>query len=156
MPSPSYMEHVQTDATVSMRATLVDWLIYVHRKFKLLLPVLPLAINILDRFLSERPVAKDKLQLVGGTALLIASKFEEIYPPEIEDFVYASDYIFDKNDVIKMERTILNTIKFEISVPTTYSFLSHYLRVVDADERTTQLARMICDSSLTNYNMIQV
>ena len=87
MPSPTYMDHVQSDVTPQMRATLVDWLIYVHRKFKLLLPVLPLAINILDRFLSERAVSKDKLQLVGGVALLIASKFEEIYPPEIDDFV---------------------------------------------------------------------
>jgi len=87
LPSPTYMDHVQSDVTPQMRATLVDWLIYVHRKFKLLLPVLPLAINILDRFLSERAVSKDKLQLVGGVALLIASKFEEIYPPEIDDFV---------------------------------------------------------------------
>merc|ERR1711865_610712 len=155
MASPSYMEHVQTDVTPQMRATLVDWLIYVHRKFKLLLPVLPLAINILDRFLSERPVSKDKLQLVGGVALLIASKFEEIYPPEIDDFVYASDYIFSKDDVIRMERTILNTLKFAISVPTTHCFLAHYLRVTDADETTCQLARLFCDTTLVDYGMLQ-
>lgn len=155
MASPSYMEHVQSDVTPQMRATLVDWLIYVHRKFKLLLPVLPLAINILDRFLSERPVSKDKLQLVGGVALLIASKFEEIYPPEIDDFVYASDYIFSKDDVIRMERSILNTLKFAISVPTTHCFLAHYLRVTDADDTTCQLARLFCDATLVDYGMLQ-
>ena len=46
-------------------------------------PVLALSVNILDRYLSSNPIKKDKLQLLGATCLLIASKFEEIYPPEV-------------------------------------------------------------------------
>lgn len=58
--------------------------------FKLLPETLFLAGNLVDRFLALRPVTRDKLQLIGLTALLISSKFEEIYPPEIQDFVFIS------------------------------------------------------------------
>merc|ERR1712216_791071 len=88
MPDPSYLKQVQTNIDHKSRATLVDWVINVHRKFKLVAPVLPLAINIMDRFLSMENVNKDKLQLLGAAVLLIASKFEEIYPPEVDDFVH--------------------------------------------------------------------
>ena len=55
-----------------------------------------------------------------------------------------------------MERSILNTLKFEISVPTTHCFLAHYLRVSGADEATSQLARLFCDCTLVDYTMLQV
>jgi len=83
MPSPSYLKQVQTGLDAFSRATLVDYVINVHRKFKLVAPVLPLAVNLIDRFLTATQVKKDKLQLLGSAALLIASKFEEIYPPEV-------------------------------------------------------------------------
>lgn len=52
--------------------------------------------NIIDRFLEKTIVSKSRLQLVGVTALLIASKYEEIYPPELKDFVYITDRAYSK------------------------------------------------------------
>jgi G2/mitotic-specific cyclin-B, other len=37
---------------------------------------------------------------VGVTALLIASKYEEIYPPELKDFVFITDKAYTKEDVL--------------------------------------------------------
>jgi G2/mitotic-specific cyclin-B, other len=45
-------------------------------------------------------VSKSRLQLVGVTALLIASKYEEIYPPELKDFVFITDKAYTKEDVL--------------------------------------------------------
>jgi hypothetical protein len=42
-----------------------------------------LTVNILDRFLAVQKVARQRLQLVGVTSLMIAAKYEEIYPPEV-------------------------------------------------------------------------
>lgn len=39
------------------------------------------------------------LQLVGCTAMLIASKYEEIYAPEVRDFVYISDKAYTREQV---------------------------------------------------------
>lgn len=79
-----------------MRAILVDWLIEVHLKFKLLPETLYITVNVIDRFLEKQKVSKSRLQLVGVTALFIASKYEEIYPPELKDFVYITDGAYSK------------------------------------------------------------
>jgi len=155
MPSASYLKQVQTGLEQSSRATLVDWVINVHRKFKLVAPVLPLAINIMDRFLSMENVNKDKLQLLGAAVLLIASKFEEIYPPEVDDFVHISDKAFKKDAVIQMEGIILNKLKFEISVPTTHAFMSRFVKVASADQDTENLAAYIVDASMMEYSMLK-
>ena len=78
--SPTFLAN-QSEITDRMRSILVDWLIEVHRMFKLMPETLFLAINIIDRFLSLRSISRDKLQLVGITSMLIASKYEEIYAP---------------------------------------------------------------------------
>lgn len=79
-----------------MRAILIDWLVDVHLKFKLLPETLYITVSIIDRFLERIKVSKSRLQLVGVTALFIASKYEEIYPPELKDFVYITDRAYTK------------------------------------------------------------
>lgn len=76
MPNPSYMEF-QTEIEWSMRATLIDWLLQVHLRYHMLPETLWIAVNIVDRFLSNRVVSLVKLQLVGVTAMFIAAKYEE-------------------------------------------------------------------------------
>jgi Cyclin, N-terminal domain len=81
----------QPDISERMRAILVDWLIEVHLKFKLRAETLFLTVNLIDRFLSRAKVERSKLQLVGVTAMMLASKYEEIYPPQVADFAYITD-----------------------------------------------------------------
>ena len=76
-----------------------DWLVEVHLKFKLVPETLYLTVNIIDRYLAKTEVSRPKLQLVGVTALLIASKYEEIYPPELRDLVYICDRAYSKLEV---------------------------------------------------------
>jgi len=80
--SPTYMAK-QSDLTPKMRAILVDWMVDVHLKFKLLSETMFLSVYIVDRFLDLKEVSRHKLQLVGITAMLIGSKYEEIYSPEV-------------------------------------------------------------------------
>jgi G2/mitotic-specific cyclin-B, other len=79
---PSFMDS-QQDVNEKMRAILIDWLVEVHLKFKLVPETLYLTVNLIDRYLERVEVMRDKLQLVGVTAMLIASKYEEIYAPEV-------------------------------------------------------------------------
>ena len=55
----------------------------VHLKFKLMPETLFLTTNVMDRYLGTQNVERKNLQLVGMTALLIASKYEEIWAPEV-------------------------------------------------------------------------
>jgi G2/mitotic-specific cyclin-B, other len=98
IPNPTYMEF-QVHLNDRMRAILVDWLVEVHNKFKLVPETLYLTVNLIDRYLEREQVERHKLQLVGVTCLLIASKYEEIYPPEMRDLVYICDKAYEKEDV---------------------------------------------------------
>lgn len=86
-----------------MRALLVDWLTDVHSKFKLLPETLFLTVNIIDRFLTLKLIRKQQLQLVGVAALMVATKFEEIYPPSANDFVYITDDAYTREEILHME-----------------------------------------------------
>jgi G2/mitotic-specific cyclin-B, other len=59
----------------SLIILMVPW--QVHYKFKLLDETLFLTVNIIDRFLKKQVIPREKLQLVGVTAMLLACKFEE-------------------------------------------------------------------------------
>jgi hypothetical protein len=79
-----------------MRRILVDWLIDVHMKFKLLPETLFLTINLVDRYTEVTQIKRKNYQLIGVTCMLIASKYEEIYPPFIKDFIYITDQAYSK------------------------------------------------------------
>ena len=49
------------------------------------------SVNYIDRVLKIMNVERKKLQLVGCAFMVIASKYEEIYAPSVDDFVYISD-----------------------------------------------------------------
>ena len=103
---PGYMEK-QDDINEKMRAILIDWLVEVHLKFKLVPESLYLTVNLIDRYLEKEQVNRQKLQLVGVTAMLIACKYEEIYPPIVKDFVYITDNAYTKEEILQQERKML-------------------------------------------------
>lgn len=55
IPRPGYMKD-QPDINERMRGILVDWLVEVHLKFKLVPETLYLTINLIDRFLETNTV----------------------------------------------------------------------------------------------------
>ena len=100
---PDYMSR-QNDINQKMRVILNDWLVEVHLKFKLRQETLYLCFQLIDRFLENTIVQRGRLQLVGVTGLMLASKYEEIYPPEIRDYVYICDNAYTREQILKMEQ----------------------------------------------------
>ena len=146
----------QKDINQKMRSILIDWLIEVHDKFKLQPQTLWLSINILDRYLENVQILRSKLQLVGIAALLIASKYEEIYPPEVKDCVYITDNAYDRPEILAMETSILTKLEYKITVPTGYHFLIRYLNCIQASERTRHLASYYAERNLQESDMLCV
>ncbi|KAM9423831.1 G2/mitotic-specific cyclin-B2-like isoform 2-T2 [Salvelinus alpinus] len=118
---PKYMNGYEINGR--MRALLIDWLIQVHSRFQLLQETLYLTVAVLDRFLQVQTIGRKKLQLVGVTAMLLASKYEEMYSPEICDFVYITDNAFTKAHIREMEQLILQSLNFELGRPLPLHFL---------------------------------
>nr|KYP44466.1 Cyclin-B2-3 [Cajanus cajan] len=146
--SPNYMIS-QLDINERMRAILIDWLIEVHYKFELLEETLFLTVNLIDRFLELQAVIRKKLQLVGVTAMLIACKYEEVSVPTVEDFILITDKAYTRNEVLDMEKLMMNILQFKLSVPTPYVFMRRYLKAAHSDKKVSNVA-LFC--KVKDYN----
>eukprot|EP00037_Helgoeca_nana_P002367 m.33360 g.33360 ORF g.33360 m.33360 type:complete len:396 (-) comp12538_c0_seq1:92-1279(-) len=147
MPKPKYMRK-QKDINHSMRSILADWLIEVAQEYKLDPQTLFIAVGYIDRFLSEMSVNRTKLQLVGVTAMLLAAKYEEIYPPAVDEFVYITDNTYSRDQILKMEHLILKVLQFDMGGVTPYSFVQRFLVIANADSVTKDLAMYLLESTL--------
>jgi len=147
MPKSNYMSK-QPDISHSMRSILVDWLVEVGEEYKLQTETLYLAVSYIDRFLSYMSVQRSKLQLVGTAAMFIASKYEEIYPPDVGEFVYITDDTYNKRQVLRMEHLVLKVLGFDLSGPTANVFLSQMCQMSNSAEKVQHLAMYLCELSL--------
>lgn len=77
----AYLDTTQVEVDAHKRLMLVDWLVEVVDEFQLSQETLYLAVALLDRFMSAKPVLCCQLQLLGVTCLWVAAKFEEVMPP---------------------------------------------------------------------------
>jgi len=141
-----------------MRAVLIDWLVEVQQQFKLLQETLFLTVSIIDRFLTKvgKTVHKSQLQLVGVSAMLVASKFEEVYCPEVNDFVYITDNAYTEQEIRYTELRILNTLCFDFSKPISLTFLRRYSKAGDVDLLQHTLAKYTLEQAMLDYSMVAV
>ncbi|KAE8008876.1 hypothetical protein FH972_005347 [Carpinus fangiana] len=152
--SSNYMA-LQFDINEKMRAILIDWLIEVHYKFQLMGETLFLTVNLVDRFLERQTVPRKKLQLVGVTAMLLACKYEEVAVPMVEDLVLISDQAYSREEVLDMERLMVNTLQFDFSVPTPYVFMRRFLKAAKSDKKLEILSFFIIELCLVEYQMLK-
>lgn len=154
--APNYMSN-QVEITQKMRKTLIDWLVEVQIKFKLSGETLHLSVNLIDRFLAVKTVARAKLQLVGMTALLVASKYQEIYAPEVKDFIYISDCAYSKDQILRMEELLLNTLAFQVTTPSSLAFAQRWIKVVGqhGNKEFEMLVKYVLELALLDYGMLQ-
>ncbi|XP_016114318.1 G2/mitotic-specific cyclin-B1-like [Sinocyclocheilus grahami] len=140
---PCYLEGQEVSG--DMRAVTIDWLMQVQREFKLRQETLLMTVSIIDSFLQicldsnafscicmflkNNPVPKKYLQLVCVTAMLLASKYEEIYPPTVGDFVFVSDGAYSCGDIRRMERIILKRLNYSLGRPFPTLFLQRACKV---------------------------
>lgn len=124
-----------------------------HLRFKMVPETLYLTVNILDRYLEKSQIRRSKLQLVGVAAMSLASKYEEIYPPDLRDWVHITDHSYSREQIVSMESDIANKLEYNFTVPTTHAFLCRYLKAAHADRTMVQLACFLAERSLQEYSM---
>ncbi|BAT78675.1 Cyclin-A1-1 G2/mitotic-specific cyclin-A1-1 [Vigna angularis] len=158
-PSTDFMERIQKDINPSMRAILIDWLVEVAEEYRLVPDTLYLTVNYIDRYLSGNVMNRQRLQLLGVASMMIASKYEEICAPQVEEFCYITDNTYFKEEVLQMESAVLNFLKFEMTAPTVKCFLRRFVRAAQGVDEVTSLqleclTNYIAELSLLEYSMI--
>ncbi|EMD00907.1 hypothetical protein BAUCODRAFT_118631 [Baudoinia panamericana UAMH 10762] len=154
MPNPSYMDS-QTDLEWKMRGILVDWLLEVHTRFRLLPETLFLTVNIIDRFLSSKVVQLDRLQLVGVTAMFIASKYEEVLSPHVQNFVHVADDGFSETEILSAERFVLAALDYDLSYPNPMNFLRRISKADSYDIQTRTLGKYLLEIGCLDHRFLK-
>lgn len=143
-----------SEITSRMRSVLIDWINEVHFQFHLLPETYFMAVGLIDLYLQNTPQIKRKhLQLVGTTAIFIASKYEELYPPVLTDFVFMTDNTYSDKEVIQMEKTMLKELKFELCRPVTIQFLRRYSKAASAETSHHVLGKYFIELATVDYSM---
>lgn len=151
-----YMEY-QGEITKDMRSTVCDWLIKLHHNFNTSTQTLHLAVRLVDRYLSKKKVPRCQYQLVAATSLYISSKYEDVYYPTTSKLLHLCDNLYILSDFISKERQILETVEYEVGLPTAHEFMELLLfgnldeqDIIDIKDMSTYL----CELSLINYEFI--
>lgn len=119
----------QTHIDAALGEILVDWLVEIHDYFHLMPETLYLAVNLVDRFLEKEQTTRSKLQLIGATALFMASKYEEMYPLLASDFVWMSGNAFTRVAILSMECLMLARLNFQLTAPNAFVFVTRFAKV---------------------------
>ncbi|KAG5390841.1 hypothetical protein IGI04_032382 [Brassica rapa subsp. trilocularis] len=161
-PVPNFMERIQKDVTESMRGILVDWLVEVAEEYTLVPDTLYLTVYLIDWFLNGNYVERNRLQLLRVTCMLIASKYEEIYGPRIEEFCSITDNTYTRDQVLEMENQVLAHFSFHIYTPTPKTFLRRFIRAAQASCQSLSLgveleflASYLMELTLIDYHFLK-
>jgi len=141
-----------------MRSVLVEWLVEVHQQFSLLQETLYFSVAILDRYMqvSCQNVPRKSLQLVGVTAMFIAAKYEEMYAPEIGDFVYITDNAYSQAQIREMEIKIMSVLGFDMGRPLPLHFLRRNSKAGQVDATAHTMAKYVMELTLLEYGFCHV
>ncbi|KAM9744195.1 cyclin-O [Menidia menidia] len=163
----------QPQLTAAARCKLVSWLIPVHKHFRLSFECCCLTVNIMDRFLVSTPVASDCFQLLGVTALLLASKQVEVCSPPVSHLLSLCCDAFTKEQLRNLECLVLLRLNFRLAAPTLAFFLDYFANCIEASRpaienrgggmlsgvspgvacvrRCSSLAQKVCELTLADY-----
>jgi len=148
-----YFTDLQKDINDKMRAVLIDWLVDVHNKFGMLHQTLAMTVNIIDRYLSKVMVPRQKLQLVGLAALFLSGKYEEIYPPDLKDYVTICDETYSANEIIEVEGHMLLVLNWDLVFNSSFYFYEMFSRHLHLNPETFNLGMLMLNLCLLEFSM---
>ncbi|XP_037940810.1 G2/mitotic-specific cyclin-B-like isoform X1 [Teleopsis dalmanni] len=154
LPIAKYHLEGQEEVSPKMRGVLVDWINEVHLQFHLVPETFQMTVAIIDRYLQNvKDTKRSQLQLVGVTALFIATKYEELYPPALSDFVYITDDTYNAKQILQMELKVFKAIDCNLSRPLPIHFLRRYSKAAKAEDSHHTMAKYFLELILIEYEM---
>ena len=138
------------------RSIIFNWLVKNNFKWKLKDDTIFMAMNLMDRYISKYPTKNSEFQLIGISSYLIASKYEDIYPPYLDDLSQICNYIYSNDDIIKKEYDILSGLNFDILYNSSYKYLTFLHSVTDKENmKLLYLAQFILELTLENLEILE-
>ena len=138
------------------RSIILQWLVKNNMKWKLKDDTIFMAMNIMDRYISKFKSKNLEFQLIAISSYFIASKYEDIYPPYLDELSQICNYIYSNDDIIKKEYEILVGLNFDILYNSSYKYLTFLHSIADKDNlKLLYLAQFILELSLENIDILE-
>ncbi|KAF5299440.1 hypothetical protein FQA39_LY11586 [Lamprigera yunnana] len=146
-PKPTYILK-QQQLTLAMRSTLIDWLVAVAHEYEMQEQTLYLCVNYIDRFLCTMSVTRDKFQLLGAAAMMLAIKVEEVTALDAEEWAHLTGQAYSSRQINRMEQLILNVLEFNLNPPTVIDFVKLICAKFRLDKKTLYLSMFLTELAL--------
>ena len=115
--------------TPQMRLKMVDWMVEIFTIIQTNDITFFTAVNIMDKYFHKSDVSykPSDLHLIGICSIFISSKFCDINPIRLKFLIEKIGHNkFQKEEIIKMEERILNTLQYDILKPTIFDFTTFF------------------------------
>ncbi|KAL7714782.1 hypothetical protein QTN25_007740 [Entamoeba marina] len=127
--------------TPTMRMHLIDW-IFEFSSNQDCIEVFFISVQIIDHFLNKTPsYPPNELQLLGASAVSLATKMEKLQIHPIR-YTWIRN-ILTLSEIYNFERTILNTLSFDILFPTSFGFLQRVMLAFSQEDRNQTMKQSI-------------
>ncbi|CAK8565111.1 unnamed protein product [Lathyrus sativus] len=87
--------------------------------------------------------------------MLLACKYEEVSVPVVSDLIHISDKAYSRKEILQMEKLMLNTLQYNMSIPTAYVFMRRFLKAAQANKKLKMVAFFLVEMSLVDYGMLK-
>ena len=87
--------------------------------------------------------------------MLMATKYEEIYPPLLKDFVFITENNYNAEQILDMEKKILFALDFDMLLTSSYRFLERFSKIIKIDTITFYLSQYMLEIALLDSKMNQ-
>jgi len=132
-----YLATMQPELRPHMRRIVTDWMLEVCEDQEAGTEVFLLAVHYLDTFLSSTTIRKSQFQLAAATCLLLASKFSSVVPISADQLVLYTDYSITTEELVSWELLLLQSLRWQLSVVTSYALASHILPLLHLPQSNT-------------------
>lgn len=174
MVNPAMID-LQPEVKWFMRPYLVNFIVQMHSSLKLKPHTLFICWNIIDRYCAKRIAFKQHYQLIGCTALWIASKYEDKKSrvPSISELSVMCSNVYEESMFREMEVHILSTLGWSVGHASLEEILQLCVKYADPDAKETlnrpmeeyrgnsqtvsailAVARYLCELSLYKRNYL--
>lgn len=123
---------------------LLDWVNTTNSKLGFTQETLFLSYNIINRVLFLKSLSDSKLNLLGVSAILLASKYEEVMPASIETFSNLSR--FGEEDILRAEKYILSILDFKLDYPSPLNFMRYVWKADNYCERVMNIGMYLLET----------
>ena len=83
----------------------------------------------------------------------LASKYEDVEPRYVDDYLYISGDIYTRQDMVTMEKLVLRALNYSLGTPLPLHFFRRLNKAAESDGRTSALGEYLMELSACSARM---